>query len=58
VCAINLDELMAGINASIQLFLKNREILIESARLKDLIEGEEKTEFQKTLVNILLSFFD
>lgn len=58
VCAINLDELMAGINGSIQLFLQNRETVLESASLKDLLQGEERAEFQKTLVNVLLSFFD
>jgi hypothetical protein len=58
VCVINLDELAAGRKGSIQLFLQNREILVESAELKELILNGEFSNFNKTLVNILLSFFD
>ena len=58
VCVINLDEIIAGINGSVQLFLQNREILLESEELRELIVKEQKAEFHRALVNILLSFFD
>src|SRR6056297_22484 len=58
VCVINLDEIIAGINGSVQLFLQNREILLESEELRELIVKEQKAEFHRVLVNILLSFFD
>jgi hypothetical protein len=58
VCVMNLDELFAGINGSVQLFLQNRETMLESEKLRELIAEEPNSEFQRTLVNILLSFFD
>jgi len=58
ICAINLDELVAGENGSIRLFLQNREILLESEALRKVILNPEKEDFHKTLVKLLMSFFD
>lgn len=58
ICVMNLDELFAGINGSVRLFLQNRETMLESEELRELIAEEPNSEFQRTLVNILLSFFD
>lgn len=58
ICVINLDELAGGKNESIQLFLRDKETLTESERLRELILQNKDAEFQKSLVNILLSFFD
>jgi hypothetical protein len=58
ICIVNLDELAGGKKESIQLFLQEKEIFLDSERLRELILQHRDTEFQKTLVNILLSFFD
>ncbi len=58
VCAINLDKMASGGKGSLQMFLQNREILFESKQLREFVLNGEQQEFHKTLVNILLSFFD
>lgn len=58
VCAVNLDEIAGGEKASIQLFMQNKEVLTGSDSLRELIMEPADAEFQKTLVNMILSFFD
>lgn len=58
VCAINLDELTAGKKGSLHLFLQKKSRKRESVELRELIMNRNQPFFHKTLVKILLPFFD